>query len=82
MSAILTAIVTGISSGLAKTALGAVQALTEAFKYLNGRRADKKQKARDEAVEKAEAAVDEAVESGSLDDLLDATAQLGKAKGT
>lgn len=80
MTTILTAICTTLGTYLAKNIVSISDTAKEVFKYLNMKMKSEKEKTAAEKLENAENLVDEACDSGSLDDLLNATEELGKAR--
>jgi len=80
MSAILSTVLSAVSSGFVKLLTAALVAVKEVFKYLNNKRNDKKEADRKVAVENANKKIDEACDKGTLDDLLNASHELGKVK--
>jgi len=79
MSAIVSTIVSAVSSGLMKLLMYAFVAAKVIFKYLDNVRADKAEEKRQTSIRDANAKIDDACDNGTLDDLIDATYELGKA---
>lgn len=64
--------------GVIKAVTALCKCVQSVFQYLENRRADKKEEARHEAVEKAEDRLDKACDKGTLDDLIEACIEYGK----
>ena len=60
-----------LSSAIAQIVLNVLQVLKEALKYLNGKRQDKKDNNEKKEREEFERKVDDVVDNGNLEDLLE-----------
>ena len=71
MTTIISMIGKALSSAITQIVLNVLQVLKEALKYLNGKRQDKKDKNEKKEQEEFERKVDDVVDNGNLEDLLE-----------
>lgn len=71
MSVIVTTVVTALSAYLGKIVVNGLGAIKETFKYLNGKRKDKKEKEQKQQKADYDKKADTVADSGTIDDLLD-----------
>ena len=71
MTTIISMIGKALSSAIAQIVLNVLQVLKETLKYLNGKRQDKKDKIEKKEREQFEHKVDDVIDNGNLEDLLE-----------
>ena len=71
MTTIISMIGKALSSAITQIVLNVLQVLKEALKYLNGKRQDKKDMNEKKEREEFERKVDDVVDNGNLEDLLE-----------
>lgn len=75
--AIVTTILTSISSMLGQILVQAFSAIAGFFKFVNEARRERREKERQQKIDNAKKEVEDAVDRKSLSDLIDATKKLG-----
>lgn len=71
MTTIISIIGKALSNAITQIVLNVLQVLKEALKYLNGKRQDKKDKIEKKEREEFERKVDDVIDNGNLEDLLE-----------
>lgn len=75
--AIVTTILTSIGSALGQVLVQAFSAIAGFFKFVNEARKEQREKDKQQKIDAAKKEVEDAVDSKSLSDLIDATKKLG-----